>query len=206
MTKPGIVQGNLLTCAAGFLLASEWHNHWARLAFTLAGTGLVIASACVFNNYLDREIDAKMDRTRHRALVNKIVPTRSALLYGMGLGLLGEWLLFTRVNALTAWIGLFGFAAYVFLYSWAKRRSPWGTLVGTVSGSTPPVAGYVAITNQLDATAIGLFVLMVCWQMAHFYSIAIYRQKCCRTNRYNASIGEGQVITGNRTAVNKRSG
>ncbi len=178
------------------MLASRWQGHWGLLATTLLGTGLVVASACVFNNYLDRGLDVKMARTKQRALVNNVVSGRTALIYGSILGLLGEWLLFAFVNNLTACIGLAGWLAYVILYSLAKRRTVFGTLVGTLSGSTSPIAGYTAITGGLDATAGGLFLLMACWQMAHFYSIAMYRH----ADYQAAGLPVLPVVKGNRRA------
>ncbi len=178
------------------MLASRWHDHWGLLALTLLGTGLIIASACVFNNYLDRGLDIKMARTRQRALVNSVVSGRAALIYGSILGLAGETLLFAFVNNLTAWIGLAGWLAYVILYSLAKRRTVFGTLIGTLSGSTPPIAGYTAITGRLDATTGGLFLLMACWQMAHFYSIAMYRH----ADYQAAGLPVLPVVKGNRRA------
>jgi len=76
---------------------------------------------------------------------------------------------------LVGWIGLVGFIDYIVFYGASKRRSVYGTLVGSISGSTPIVAGYVAVTGSLDAAALLLFLIMVFWQMAHFYGIALYR-------------------------------
>lgn len=171
------MQGNLLTTAAGFLLASQKHIKPGLLAATLAGTALIIASACVVNNYLDRNIDRQMARTRQRALVAGDIGVVAALGYAAVLGVAGLAILVAYVNLLTAGIGLFGWLAYVGLYSFMKRRSVHGTLAGTISGATPPVAGYTAVTGRLDGAALLLFLILVCWQMAHFFSIAIYRFK-----------------------------
>lgn len=141
------------------------------------GTAFIIAAACVVNNYLDRGIDAKMARTKQRAIAAGRVSAAEALIYAATLLTCGTAMLWLKVNALTALVGLSGFLAYTLLYSLAKRRSHHGTLVGTISGATPPVAGYTAVTNQLDSAAVLLFVLLVAWQMPHFYAIALYRQK-----------------------------
>lgn len=175
LTKPGIVYGNLVICAAGFFLASKGSINFWLLFAVIFGTALVIASGCVFNNLTDREIDTLMSRTRHRALVNKTVSTQAAIFFGSCLGIIGFLTLILYTNLLTVGVGLFGFLFYVVVYRIWKRASVYGTLIGSVSGATPPVAGYLAVTNQLDIAALLLFLILVLWQMPHFFAIAIYR-------------------------------
>lgn len=177
LTKPGIIYGNLLSMVAGFLLASQRNIDLTLLAAVGAGTALVIASACVFNNYLDRNIDKKMERTKQRALATAEIPTKTALIYATVLGLLGFGVLWFFTNALAFIVGLIGILFYVVIYGWAKRRSTWGTVIGSIPGATPPVAGYVAVTGAFDEAALLLFLILVIWQMPHFYSIAIFRLK-----------------------------
>lgn len=177
LTKPGIIRGNLLTAAAGFFLATQGRVNLGLLLAMLAGTSLLVASACVFNNYLDRDIDRLMERTKQRALVSGSVAGKQALIFGSVLGLLGVIALGLFTNLITLCLGLFGFVAYVAVYGYYKRHSVHGTLIGTVSGAVPPVAGYVAVTNHLDSAAVVLFIILVFWQMPHFYAIAMYRHK-----------------------------
>ena len=177
LTKPGIIYGNALTAAGAFIYASQWQIDLLLFLATVGGLSLVIASACVCNNYLDRSIDAKMKRTQKRALVTGTISVRNAMFYATVLGALGFLLLTVCVNALTAGIGLAAFISYVALYGIAKRRSVHGTLVGSIAGAAPPVVGYTAVMNRLDTTALILFLILVCWQMPHFYAIAIYRLK-----------------------------
>jgi heme o synthase len=175
LTKPGIIYGNALTAAGGFLLASRGHIDYVLLLAALAGISLVIGSACVFNNYIDRNIDAKMDRTKKRAFASGIISVPVAMIYATVLGLGGATILALYTNILTLGAGLIGFVVYVFLYGIAKRHTVHGTLVGSISGAMPMVAGYLAVTNSIDLGALILFLIMVCWQMPHFYAIAIYR-------------------------------
>jgi len=175
LTKPGIIYANVLTAAAGFLLVSTSHIKGWLLLTTLVGTSLVIASACVFNNYIDRGLDAKMARTKRRALVSGRIPVHIALIYATILGLAGFAVLLVWVNWLTALVGAVAFVDYVIFYGWAKRKSVHGTLVGTVAGAASIVAGYTAATGLLDREAIILLLILASWQMAHFYAIAIYR-------------------------------
>ena len=178
LTKPGIIYGNLITVVAGFLLAQHGHFDWLLLFPILIGIALVMASGCVFNNVIDRDIDVLMERTKNRALVRGSVSARNATMYGAMLGAVGSFVLFFYTNMLTVSIALFGLFAYVVLYTlWTKRTTVHGTLVGSISGAVPPVVGYVAVSNSLDIRVVIIFVILVFWQMAHSYAIAIYRLK-----------------------------
>jgi heme o synthase len=175
LTKPGIIYGNALTAAGGFLLASKWHVDFLLFVSLLVGTSLVIASGCVFNNYIDRGIDQKMARTKRRAIVRGIVSGRHAITYAVALGAVGFTILALYVNALVVLIGLIGLVDYVILYGYSKRHSVYGTIVGSISGATPVVAGYCAVTDRFDLGALILLLILVLWQMPHFYAIAMYR-------------------------------
>lgn len=175
LAKPGIVYGNALSAIAGFLLASYGHPYLPTFIGMLVGVSFVMASACVFNNYLDRDIDDLMARTKGRALVTGEIPPHNALAYGTALLFTGVGLLVTLTNPLTALVAVFGHVAYVFMYGLAKRKTVHGTVIGSISGAVPPVVGYVAVTNQLDVLAGLLFLALVFWQMPHFYAIAVFR-------------------------------
>jgi len=166
-----------MTAAAGFLLACAWHIDFWLLISTLLGTSLVIASACVFNNYLDRGIDRQMARTKKRALVTGEISGRQALIYATVLGLIGFGLLVSFVNIWVVFIGLVGYIDYLVFYGFFKRQSVYGTIVGSISGATALTAGYVAVSGRIDTAAWLLFLIMVLWQMPHFYAIAMYRAK-----------------------------
>lgn len=177
LTKPGIIYGNDLTAIGGFMLASAGDIEWLRFVAMLLGISLVMASGCVFNNVLDRGIDKKMARTKQRALVTGKVSVRSALVYGTVLGAAGLSLLAVYTTMLAAGVALFGLFAYVVLYGFAKRQSVHGTAVGSLAGAVPPVVGYTAVTGVFDSGAWLLLLILVCWQMPHFYAIAIYRKE-----------------------------
>lgn len=178
LAKPGIIYGNLLTTVAAFLFASRWQfslQTFELFAATSFGISFVIGSACVFNNYIDRDIDRRMERTKQRPLVTGTISENAALIYGAVLGLAGLALLVFLVNPLTATIALFGFIMYVFVYGYAKRKSYLGALVGSIPGAVPIVVGYTAVVNRIDAAAVILFLILVAWQMPHFYGIAMFR-------------------------------
>jgi heme o synthase len=159
------------------LLASKDHIYFWLLIETLGGMSLVIAAACVFNNYLDRDIDKKMKRTKKRALATGLISTRSALVYASILYLGGSLILGIFTNWLVFSLGVISIFFYVVIYGWAKRQSVYSTLVGSIPGAAPPVAGYLAVTNHIDAAAVILFLILVFWQMPHFYAIAMYRYR-----------------------------
>lgn len=177
LAKPGIVYGNAITAIAGFFLATDGTFNVGLFVAMLVGICLVMASGCVFNNYIDRGIDKKMARTKKRALVSGKISGQSALVYGTILGVIGFGSLVLWTNWLTVAAAAVGFVDYVVLYGIAKRGTVHGTVVGSIAGAVPPVVGYVAVTNQFDMGALLLFLILVCWQMPHFYAIATYRLK-----------------------------
>lgn len=177
-TKPGIIFGNAITVAGGFCLGSRGNLHFGLFLATLIGISLIIASGCVFNNYIDRDIDKLMERTKNRVLVKGLISPPVALIYATALSILGAGLLYWQTNLLTVVIALTGLFVYVVVYSlWFKRNSIYGTLIGSISGAIPPVVGYCAVTNRLDLGAALLFLILSLWQMPHSFAIAIYRLK-----------------------------
>jgi len=177
LTKPGIVYGNVFTMLGGFLYGTILHIDAAAMIGITLGTIFVIACGCVINNYLDRDIDKHMTRTKKRALVTGQISGKAALWYAAILGVIGISSLAFLTNPLTTVIGCIGLVSYAFIYTYAKRATVHGTLIGTLPGAIPPIAGYTAATNTLDVSALFLFLIMVGWQMVHFYAIAIFRQK-----------------------------
>lgn len=175
LTKPGIILGNLITTIGGFALASQGHfdlGLFLALSFGLFG---VIGSACVFNNYIDRESDRKMARTKNRALATGLIDGKRALFFAIVLGICGFLLLALFTNLLAALIAGVGFFIYVAMYSFWKHRTTYATLVGSIAGALPPVIGYISVSNQLDIGALLLFLILVLWQMPHFFSIAMWQ-------------------------------
>ncbi|NIG62194.1 MAG: protoheme IX farnesyltransferase [Serratia symbiotica] len=178
VTKPGIIFGNLISVVGGFLLASKGSIDYPLFLATFLGVLLVVASGCVFNNYIDRDIDKKMERTKNRVLVRGLIATRVTLVYATVLGTSGLTLLYIGANPLAMWLAVMGFVVYVGVYSlYMKRHSVYGTLIGGLSGAAPPVIGYCAVTNEFDTGALILLAIFSLWQMPHSYAIAIFRFK-----------------------------
>jgi protoheme IX farnesyltransferase len=177
LTKPGIIRLNLVASFGGFWIASRGKLDWPLLLWTLVGVTLTMASACVFNNYFDRDLDIRMERTKHRPLPAGRVSPALALRYAIVLGVAGLAVLFLLVNPLVGLLGAVGHFVYVVVYTlWLKRRSPWSTDIGGISGAMPPVIGYCAVTGKIDAGAILLFALLFFWQPTHFWSLGIRRK------------------------------
>ncbi|AKA39471.1 heme o synthase [Yersinia ruckeri] len=178
VTKPGIIFGNLISVVGGFLLASKGDIDYPLFLATLIGVSLVVASGCVFNNYIDRDIDCIMERTKNRVLVKGLIEPKISLIYASVLGIAGMLLLYVAANALAMMLAVIGFIIYVGVYSlYMKRKSVYGTLIGSLSGAAPPVIGYCAVTGQFDTGALILLLIFSIWQMPHSYAIAIFRFK-----------------------------
>jgi protoheme IX farnesyltransferase len=176
ITKPGIIFGNLIAVAGGYFLAARGDIDLALLLSTVIGLSLVVASGCVLNNCIDRDIDQHMERTRNRVLVTGKISLKAALAHGIVLGIAGFGLLMQYTNWTATALAAFGFIIYVGFYSlWMKRSSEYGTLVGSLSGAMPPVVGYCAAAGQFDGGAAILLLIFCLWQMPHSYAIAIFR-------------------------------
>ncbi|MDT9587079.1 MAG: heme o synthase [Candidatus Arsenophonus melophagi] len=176
--KPGIIFGNLISVIGGFLLAAKGMIDYQLMMTTLLSVSLVIASGCVFNNYIDRDIDGIMERTKNRPLVQGLVDPKFYITYASIMGIVGIGLLSMATNALTALVAIIGFIIYVGIYSlYMKRKSVYGTMVGSLSGATPPVIGYCAVSGQFDIGALIVLLIFSLWQIPHSYAIAIFRFK-----------------------------
>lgn len=181
LVKMGIVNSNTLTVFTGFWLALHFNglnvlDHLDKMFFTIIGSALIMAGACSLNNYIDRDIDHLMERTKNRPTVTGKYKPGFALTLGITITLLGfVFLLFTTPMA--AFIGFIGFFTYVVLYSlWTKRKYTLNTVVGSVSGAVPPLIGWAAIDPSLNhPIAWMLFLIMFIWQIPHFLALAMKR-------------------------------
>ncbi len=176
VTKPGIILGNLITAAGGFLLAAGGRFDAADLLWTLAGISLIVASGCVLNNCCDRHVDRIMRRTRHRALAKGLISPSTAVRYAALLGVMGVALLWATAPWLTVAIAAAGWVIYAGVYSlYLKRRSVYATLIGSLAGAAPPMAGYCAASHRFDSGALILLSIFSLWQIPHSYAIAVFR-------------------------------
>lgn len=193
LIKPKIILGNLFSFSGGFFLSSKIKINFYLYFLALIGTALIIASGCVFNNYIDRDIDKFMERTKNRVLVLKSINLKICLSYGIFLGIFGILILYLNTNPLTTFLASFGFFTYVYLYSLIlKRRSINSIIVGSLSGSIPPLIGYCANSNKFNFESLILFLIFILWQIPHSYSILIFKIKDYK----NAKIPTLPVIKG----------
>src|SRR5262245_58110427 len=172
LTKPRILLMVLVTTAFGFVLGGGIHSSVALLSFTLLGVGSATAGAAVLNNYLERDFDAKMVRTRGRALPAGLIEPFRALMFGVSLVLLGVLLLAWAANLLAGFLVLLAAFLYVLVYTPLKRITWWNTTFGAIPGAIPPMAGWAAASGHIGSGAWALFAILFAWQHPHFFAIA----------------------------------
>jgi protoheme IX farnesyltransferase len=181
LTKPGIVRMVLITAAAGFFMASGVQLDVMLLLHTLLGIALVASGACALNEYVERDADARMQRTALRPIPSGRIAPRVALHFALAVSTLGLLHLLAFVGLPTALIVGVTLASYVFVYTPLKRRTWTATLVGAVPGALPILAGSVAASGRVTAVGVALFGILFLWQMPHFYALAwLYRDDYAR--------------------------
>lgn len=177
LTKPRILLMVLATTTLGFVLGSGGRGSFLSLLLTLLGTGSATGGAAVLNNYLEREFDARMVRTRKRALPSGLIEPARALTFGVGLVLTGVLLLAITVNLVAGFLVLLAAFLYVMVYTPLKRITWWNTTFGAIPGAIPPMAGWAAATGHVGMGAWALFAILFAWQHPHFFAIAwMYRE------------------------------
>ncbi|MDE2292212.1 MAG: heme o synthase [Elusimicrobia bacterium] len=179
LSKPRIASFVVFTTWLGWRFAGR--PEAPELWWTLLGTGLASGAAGVLNQWLEREQDALMHRTRRRPLPSGRVTPQAALAYGVALGAAGIAVLAAKVGALPAFLAALTLVLYVGGYTPLKRVTPQGTWIGAVSGAIPPMIGWAAARGSLGAGAWALFSIQFLWQMPHFLSLFwLYREDYAR--------------------------
>jgi protoheme IX farnesyltransferase len=178
LCKPRVVVLIVFTAVVGmFLAVPGWPPLIASLAGTL-GIGLAASSAAAINHLLDRRIDAKMKRTKHRPLASGQLTERNVIIFALSLGLLAMVILVTGANTLTAILTFMSLIGYAIVYTaWLKRATPQNIVIGGAAGAAPPVLGWTAVTGSLDPQALLLFLIIFVWTPPHFWALAIYRKE-----------------------------
>lgn len=172
LTKPRIVALVLMTSALGFYLGGKGIHEPGRFLALLIGVAFTCGGSSALNQYLEREFDAKMLRTRRRPVPSGIIPAAHALGFGVILTLVGIFVLYVQINILTAFLGLLTAFLYIMIYTPMKRVSWLNTTIGAFPGAIPPLGGWAAATGHLSFSAGILFLILFLWQHPHFYSIA----------------------------------
>jgi len=176
LIKPRITMMVLLTVAVGYFCATPATASVTGLLHVLLGTALSCSGSGVLNQYLERDVDLFMDRTRFRPLPAQRISTSSAALLGALLCIGGVLYLAATVNVLSAQINALTVLSYLLMYTPMKRVHPLSTLAGAVPGALPPVIGWAAASGQIGAGAVVLFAILFLWQVPHFLAIGwMYR-------------------------------
>src|SRR5512138_3387831 len=173
LAKPRLSSLVVLTTAGGVALAPGRLGA-ARAIVTIVGTAAVVGAANALNCYLERDVDARMRRTRDRPLPAGRVEPFVALALGLAVPIFALPVLALVANPLTALLAFLALAVYVAVYTPMKRRSTLALFVGAVPGAIPPLLGWTAVTGRLDAGGLALFALLFAWQLPHFLAISIY--------------------------------
>ncbi len=179
LTKPRIALFVALSTAVGFVLGGS--PDLARLLHTLLATLVIAGGAAVLNQFLERDLDARMRRTENRPLPAGRLQPEEAYVFGLLLSALGILYMGMVVNWLAGILAGLTSGIYLFLYTPLKQKTPHNTAVGAVAGALPPVGGWAAAQGEVGAEAWMLFAIMFLWQFPHFLSIAwIYREDYAR--------------------------
>lgn len=181
LTKPRVVSMVLVTTGVGFYLGCLEGLDLPRLAVTLLGTGLAAAGTLALNQYLERDLDARMHRTRTRPLPDGRLQPGEAVACGAGLTVLGVLCLALAVNHLSAAVTAVITVSYLFVYTPLKTRTSLCSVVGAVPGALPPVVGWAAARGNFGVEAFVLFAILFLWQLPHSLAIAwLYRDDYAR--------------------------
>jgi heme o synthase len=177
LAKARIVVMILITTAAGFYIARPAGFDLLLLLHTLLGTALVAGGTNALNQYFERHLDARMKRTSRRPLPGGRMSDAEALVFSIGISVVGVAYLATVVNVLASFLALFTLVTYLFVYTPLKQKTDLCTIVGAVPGAIPPMIGWAGASGGLETGAWLLFALMFLWQLPHFIAIAwLYRE------------------------------
>lgn len=168
----------LLTTLVGFYLGTRGNMDYWLMLHTLLGTGMLAAGAAALNQLIEREHDAKMERTETRPLPSGRLAPATVLVVGGAISAGGMIYLAFAVNYLTSLLGAVTLLSYLFVYTPLKRITPFNTIIGAVPGALPPLMGWTAVRGEVSAGGWALFAILFFWQLPHFLAIAwIYRDE-----------------------------
>ncbi|MGA8135993.1 heme o synthase [Pseudomonas sp. MWU12-2319] len=178
LTKPKVVVLMLITSLVGMFLATRAGVPWTVLVFGNLGIALCAGGAAVVNHVVDRRIDALMARTHKRPLAQGRVSPAAALSFALVLAVLGQALLLSFTNPLTAWLTLASLLGYAVIYTgFLKRATPQNIVIGGLAGAAPPLLGWVAATGHVSAEPLLLVLIIFAWTPPHFWALAIHRKE-----------------------------
>lgn len=177
ITKPKVVLLLVFTALVGMALAVPLWLPLQETVFGLLGIGLAASSAAAINHIIDQRSDAVMKRTANRPLPQGALSTRQCLIFALLLGLIAMLMLVFLVNPLTAVLTFFSLIGYAVVYTvYLKRATPQNIVIGGAAGAMPPVLGWAAVTNEVTAASLLLFLIVFIWTPPHFWALAIHRR------------------------------
>jgi len=178
ITKPKVVLLLVFTALVGMALAVPGWLPLQEAFFGLLGIGLASSSAAAINHVIDQRTDAIMKRTENRPLPQGALTTRQCLVFAFTIGVLGMVLLVAFVNLLTAVLTFFSLIGYAVVYTvYLKRATPQNIVIGGAAGAMPPLLGWAAVTGEVTAEALLLFLIVFIWTPPHFWALAIHRRE-----------------------------
>ncbi|MBA3350854.1 MAG: protoheme IX farnesyltransferase [Blastocatellia bacterium] len=178
LTKPRIAFMLILTSAAGFYLGTTGSFDFPLFFNAMIGIGILAFGVATLNQYIERDTDALMDRTKDRPIPSQRLTPVEGLVFGVTQCLVAEIYLYFLVNPLTAALGLSVIVGYVFLYTPLKTKTSASTAIGAIPGAMPPLMGWTASAGEMTVGAWALFLLLFLWQFPHFLAIAwMYREQ-----------------------------
>ena len=179
LTKPRVVQLIVFCAFIGMVLAVPGMpslEQWGLMAIASAGIWLVAGAAAAFNCLVEKSIDAKMKRTAWRPTAKGELSNSQTLIFSAALCAIGSAILYVLVNPLTMWLTFATFVGYAVIYTVIlKPLTPQNIVIGGASGAMPPVLGWAAMTGDVGAEALILFLIIFLWTPPHFWALALYR-------------------------------
>ena len=176
--KPRVVALMVLTALIGMLMASTHIPPWQVLLWGNLGIALCATSAAAINHIVDRELDRKMQRTQSRPLADRRIAPMNALIFALLVGTTGTCMLWTLVNPLTALLTIMALVGYALFYTlFLKYMTPQNIVIGGLAGASPPVLGWTAVTNHIDAMSLLLMLIIFTWTPPHFWVLALDRRE-----------------------------
>jgi heme o synthase len=203
LTKPRIIELLLVTTLPAMMLAARGWPSWRLLLATMVGGTLAAGAANVFNCWYDRDIDRLMHRTERRPLPMGEVSPRGALVFGLVLTVVSVALLAATTTPLAAALALAAIFYYAVLYTMVfKRYTRRSTEFGGVPGAAPVLIGWAAVTGSLAWPAVVFFAVVFCWQMPHFWALAMrFRADYARAEVPMLPVVAGPVSVGRQTVA-----
>ena len=178
LTKPRVVMLIVFTAIVGMFVSVPGWPGAMPLIFGTLGIGLASSSAAVYNHVLDARIDIQMMRTRGRPLPQGKLTEKSAIIFATVLCIISMLILWFLVNPLTAILTFFSLIGYAVVYTaWLKRATPQNIVIGGAAGAAPPILGWTAVTNEVEAGALLMFLIVFVWTPPHFWALAIARKE-----------------------------